>query len=93
MPNPSRDALIDTLRKLLGDAFAAHQKGGAGARLGRAYGMADGFMLALIDLGVATRQELGLVVVEERTRRLGPATKTLVATPESGEATTDILAA
>lgn len=93
MPNLSRDALIDTLRKLLGDAFAAHQKGGAGARLGRAYGMADGFMLALIDAGVATRQELGLVVVEERTRRLGPATKTLVATtPESGESA-DILAA
>ncbi len=79
MPTPSRDALIRTLRGLLGDAFALHQKGGAGARLGRSYGIADGYMLAMIELGVATQQELGAVVAQERTKRLGPATQTLVA--------------
>ncbi|HTV23546.1 MAG TPA: hypothetical protein VMG12_32880 [Polyangiaceae bacterium] len=85
MSTPSRDVLLQTLRGLLGDAFALHQKGAAGARLGRSYGMADGYMRALMDLGVATQKELGVLVVEERTRRLGPATQTLSAEPSSNE--------
>jgi hypothetical protein len=85
MPTPSRDVLIQTLRGLLGDAFALHQKGAAGARLGRTYGMADGYMRALVDLGVATEKELGKVVLEERTQRLGAATQTLSAEPASNE--------
>lgn len=85
MPTPSRDVLIQTLRGLLGDAFALHQKGAAGARLGRTYGMADGYLRALVDLGVATEKELGKVVLEERTRRLGAATQTLSAEAPSSE--------
>lgn len=85
MSTPSRDDLVQTLRRLLGDAFALHQKGAAGARLGRCYGTADGYMRALIDLGVATQKELGVVVAEERTKRLGPATQTLSAEPAAGE--------
>jgi hypothetical protein len=85
MSTPSRDVLIQTVRGLLGDAFALHQKGAAGARLGRSYGMADGYMRALIELGVATQKELGVLVVEERTRRLGPATQTLAADIAAGE--------
>lgn len=89
MSKPSRNAMIDNLRGLLGEAFALHQKGALGARLGRSYGMADGYMRALIDFGLATQKELGVVVVEERTRQLGPATQTL-----SPEATSsDTLAA
>jgi hypothetical protein len=86
MPKSSRDAdaFIQTLRGLLGAAFALHQKGGAGARLGRSYGIADGYMMALIDSGRATQKELSAVVVEERTRLLGPATTTLTA-PEAAE--------
>jgi len=89
MSKPSRDAMIDNLRGLLGEAFALHQKGALGARLGRSYGMADGYMRALIDLGLATQKELGVVVVEERTRQLGPATQVL--SPEA--ASSDTLAA
>ena len=85
MPTPSRDVLIQTLRGLLGDAFALHQKGAAGARLGRTYGMADGYLRALVDLGVASEKELGKVVLEERTQRLGAATQTLSAEPASSE--------
>jgi hypothetical protein len=85
MSTPSREVLLQTLRGLLGDAFALHQKGAAGARLGRSYGMVDGYMRALIDLGIATQKELGVVVVEERTKRLGPATQTLAAEPATGE--------
>lgn len=91
MAKISKDSAIQTLRGMLGDAFALHQKGGAGARLGRTYGIADGFMLALIELGVATQKELHTVVVEERARRLGPATQTLQA-PDQATAS-DTLAA
>ena len=86
MSIPSRDALLQTLRGLLRDAFTLHQKGAAGARLGRSYGMADGYMRALIELGVATQKELGVVVVEERTSLLGPATQTLSAEPAPNDA-------
>jgi hypothetical protein len=79
MKTPSRDVMIQTLRGLLGDAFALHEKGAAGARLGRSYGMADGYMRALIELGIATQKELRVVVAEERVRRLGPATQRLAA--------------
>jgi hypothetical protein len=77
MPNASRDVLIDSLRRLLSEAFTAHQRGGSGAQLGRAYGKADGFMLALIESGLATQQEMSTVVLEERTRGMGPSTKIL----------------
>jgi hypothetical protein len=85
MSKPSKDALIQTLRGLLGEAFALHQKGGAGVRLGRCYGIADGYMLALMDVGMATQKELSTVVVEERAARLGPAIKS-VSAPEPAEA-------
>ena len=85
MSTASREVLLQTLRGLLGDAFALHQKGAAGARLGRSYGMVDGYMRALVELGIATQKELGVVVVEERTRRLGPATQTLAAEPATNE--------
>jgi hypothetical protein len=94
MSTPSRDVLLQNLRGLLGDAFALHQKGAAGARLGRCYGMADGYMRALIDLGLATQKELAVVVAEERTKRLGPATQTLGAEPATSAATaTETIAA
>jgi hypothetical protein len=83
MKTPSREAWLETLRSLLGDAFTLQQKGALGARIGRAYGMVDGYMRALVDLGLATQNELGRVVAEERTRRLGPASTSVVAEPAS----------
>jgi hypothetical protein len=47
--------------------------------------MADGYMRALTDLGIATQKELGVLVVEERAKRLGPATQTLAAEPPASE--------
>jgi hypothetical protein len=85
MSTPPRDVLLQTLRGLLGKAFSLHQKGAAGARLGRCYGMADGYMRALIELGVATQKELGLLVAEERTKQLGPATQSLATDAAANE--------
>jgi hypothetical protein len=53
--------------------------------LGRSYGMADGYMRALIELGIATQKELRIVVAEERVRRLGPATQRLAAEAAANE--------
>jgi hypothetical protein len=84
MSIPTRDDLLDTYRSLLTDAFALHEKGAAGARLGRSYGMADGYMRALLEIGIASQKELSRIVAEERAKKLGPATQTLSAdAPES----------
>ena len=86
MKTPSREAWLDNLRSLLNDAFTLQQKGALGARIGRAYGMVDGYMRALVELGFATQKELSRVVAEERTKRLGPAS-TSVAPAESSSDT------
>jgi hypothetical protein len=88
MKTPSREAWLENLRSLLNDAFTLQQKGALGARIGRAYGMVDGYMRALVELGFASQQELARVVAEERTKRLGPASTSVA--PES---TRDTLAA
>jgi hypothetical protein len=74
----SSDTWLATLRRLLAEAFALHQKGASGVPLGRAYGAADGYMLALIDLGVTNPKELSALVADERFRLLGPATRILI---------------
>lgn len=73
----SKDTLIQALRALLNEAIELHQRGAAGARLGRAQGAADGYMRALLDLGVCSDKELLRVVAEQRARRLGPASGAL----------------
>jgi hypothetical protein len=75
----AQDAWNDTLRRLLGEAFNLHQKGAAGVPLGRAYGVADGYMLALIEMRAATPKELSRFVAEERQRQLGPGSRALSA--------------
>ena len=78
MSHANPDAWLPTLRRLLAEAFALHQKGAAGVPLGRAYGAADGYMLALIELGATNAKDLGALVADERFRLLGPATRILV---------------
>lgn len=80
----SKAGSFQTLERLLGDAFTLHQRGSGGARLGRCYGMADGYMLALLDLGIATQQELTRVVAAARAGHLGAASSVL-GTDAAGE--------
>lgn len=77
MAIPSKATSLNTLTRLLGEAFSLHGKGASGARLGRAYGVADGYMLALMELGVATQRELGGVVAAARAKMLAPSTPEL----------------
>lgn len=88
MAIPSKATSLDTLTRLLGEAFALHGRGASGARLGRAYGVADGYMLALMELGVASQRELGSVVAAARARLLSaPVDAALVSTETAGAAT------
>ena len=57
-----------TLRTMLRDLFVADDKGGYRDKLARAHGYADGYMKALIDLGVSDHRELLGIVLEERNR-------------------------
>jgi len=66
--------LLENLRQMLRDVFELRTQGVAYARLARAHGYIDGYMRVLLETGLATRPELLVVVSEERSRSMGPAT-------------------
>ena len=69
----SKAELVSELRTMLADVFAAKASGEAYGRLARAHGYVDGYMRALLELGVVTKAELLDVVNAERERSSGPA--------------------
>lgn len=68
--------LLGELRTMLADVFAAKAAGEAYGRLARAHGYIDGFMRAMLDVGMVSKSELLEVVNSERERRSGPAIRT-----------------
>ena len=58
------------------DTLLNAASGGNHARLSRAQGRVDGYMQALLDLGIATQVELLQLVAGERERAHGPAVGT-----------------
>ncbi len=56
------------LRQMLQDLFKADSQGARRERLARAHGYADGYMKALVDLGLVTEKQLLQIVLEERHR-------------------------
>jgi hypothetical protein len=73
----SRDEVISELKTMLRDMFAASASGASGPRFARAHGYVDGYMRAMIDLGISTKAELLGVVVAERERFAGQALREL----------------
>jgi hypothetical protein len=69
----SKSEVMSELRSMLADVFAAKASGEAYGRLARAHGYVDGFMRALLDMGIVTKAELLDVVNAERERSSGPA--------------------
>ncbi|MBX3211849.1 MAG: hypothetical protein KF850_07440 [Labilithrix sp.] len=67
--------VISELRSMLADVFMAKERGEAYGRLARAHGYVDGYMRALLELGVVTKDELVEVVNAERERSSGPAVR------------------
>ena len=68
MTTPSKAEMLETLRVMLRDVFRLRSDGVAYARLARAHGYVDGYMRAMIELGVLDRDELLEIVVSERER-------------------------
>jgi hypothetical protein len=71
---------LEELRTMFRNVLAASGAGGNHARLSRARGCVDGYMRALLDLGIATRAELLELVASERERANGPALGVVEAT-------------
>ena len=64
---------------MLRDVFVAKSAGETYSRLVRAHGYVDGYMRALLDLGIADQKELVQIVAAERERSNGPAVRVLTA--------------
>jgi hypothetical protein len=60
--------LMSELRSMLAAVFEAQATGEVYQRLARAHGYVDGYMRALIELGIATKGELVEMVSSERER-------------------------
>jgi hypothetical protein len=60
--------VISEVRSMLADVFAAKASGEVYERLARAHGYVDGYMRALIELGVVGKDELLELVTLERER-------------------------
>jgi hypothetical protein len=69
----TKDEVLEELRAMFRNVLVATAAGGNHARLSRARGCVDGYMRALLDLGIATRAELLDLVAVERERANGPA--------------------
>lgn len=64
----SKDELETNLRELLRDVLKARFEGAPYRKLARAHGYADGYMRALLDIGMLNRQELLAMLGTERQR-------------------------
>jgi hypothetical protein len=71
----SKADMLQELESMLCDVFKAKNSGVAYARLARAHGYVDGYMRALLESGLASKQELLELVANERRRIDGPATR------------------
>jgi hypothetical protein len=75
--------VLSDLQIMLRDLLAAATACGERARIARAHGYVDGYMRALLDLGVAGQAVLLQLVAAERERASGPAIRVLE--PNEGE--------
>lgn len=61
-----KSEMIANLMRMLSDMLRARSQGVHVGRMARAHGYVDGYMKALLDMGVATQRELLAVVAAER---------------------------
>lgn len=73
----SKAEVLGDLQSMLRDVLAASAAGTTQARIARVHGYVDGYMRALLDLGVASRAELLQIVAAERERTSGPAVRVM----------------
>ena len=70
----TKPEMLEELKGMLRDVFAARAGGASYPRLARAHGYVDGYMRALLESGHATKEELLELVAAERVAANGPAT-------------------
>jgi len=80
----SKNDAMRRLRGHLADLFDTGYSGADGARHAHARGIADGYMLALEDLGLADARELLAVVHDERHAAASRADTSLASLPPPG---------
>jgi hypothetical protein len=71
----SKAEMLRELETMLHDIFVARTGGMNYSRLARAHGYVDGYMRALLDSGMASKQELLQLVAAKRGEVDGPATR------------------
>jgi hypothetical protein len=76
-PMRTKAEVLSELQTMLRDLLAAAAAGAGRARIARAHGYVDGYMRALLDLGIADQAELLQLVASERERVSGPAVRVL----------------
>jgi hypothetical protein len=74
--------VIAELGEMLAGVFRAKERGEVYGRLARAHGYVDGYMRALLDLGLASKEELVALVNAERERSCGPAMRPMTSVDE-----------
>ena len=70
--------MLAELKRMLNEALCAQAAGASYSKLAKAQGAVDGYMRALLDSGLATKQELLELVAAERARVNGPATREML---------------
>jgi hypothetical protein len=73
----TKPELLSELQTMLRDVFTAASGGTPYSRIARAHGYVDGFMRALLDVGVVQQRELIELVAAERERASGPAVRVM----------------
>jgi len=73
-----KSEMLAELRRMLNEALSLQATGSSYAKLAKAQGAVDGYMRALLDSSVATKQELLELVAAERARVNGPATREML---------------
>jgi hypothetical protein len=73
----TKEEVLSDLKLMLRDVLLAKAAGGNMSRIARAHGYVDGFMRALIDLGICTKAELLDIVATEREKASGPAMRVM----------------
>jgi hypothetical protein len=69
--------VLSGLQTMIRDLIAAAAEGVGRGRIARAHGYVDGYMRALLDVGLTDQRELLKLVASERERANGPAVRIL----------------
>ncbi|HNS97551.1 MAG TPA: hypothetical protein PLJ27_15750 [Polyangiaceae bacterium] len=72
-----KDQMMQELNGLIRELLELRYRGGDYTRLAHAQGVVDGYMQALLDSGLASREELLALVRQQRAVIDGPATRSV----------------